>query len=344
MEEQRPDGDVLILENELILDTEPEGKDALKSEPGVLLLSNELSPEPVVKKIEVGPRVSSFGPAEIRDQHNVRSSVAIGRQVQQPSQPQAGLVWRDARPSTVATVSRRLDTHETGQPPKREDGSADLAQTLSEARAFANDYGAMKARTRKALYDALGRTYDFTIHADGQPSEYARLIEDAGLTVLDRAPLSPIVKLVFGADYDRTRVAEFAAAIMYGRRRKLPVGSFAAFLDQFEGGLKAVIGLERLMRKGEADHTADGLRVEARPAIARKLREIAPMAWDDIPSKGAEFTLLVARRLHDGSIAMLGEVPRDIVLLEKAARKLLAELDCAGEGRVKAAENYTQEV
>ena len=33
-----------------------------------------------------------------------------------------------------------------------------------------------------------------------------------------RAPMTPIVKLVFGADYDKTRLTEFAAALSYAER------------------------------------------------------------------------------------------------------------------------------
>jgi hypothetical protein len=153
-----------------------------------------------------------------------------------------------------------------------------------------------------------------------------RLIEEAGLTIQDRAPYTPLIKLVFGAGYDRTRVAEFAAVIVYGRRKNLPVGSFSDFLETFDGGLKAVVGLERLMRKGDDSGNANGARNEARPEIARRLRQISLETWDDLSSEGAEFALLMARRLPDGSIALVGEVPRDVALLEKAARKLLANL------------------
>ena len=41
-------------------------------------------------------------------------------------------------------------------------------------------------------------------------------------------------------------------------------------------------------------------------------------------SEGSEFTLLVARRLPDGQVVLLGEIAEDIALLERAARKLLA--------------------
>ena len=47
-----------------------------------------------------------------------------------------------------------------------------------------------------------------------EPEEYNELIEDSGLTVQDRAPMTPIVKLVFGHDYDKTRLTEYAAVLV----------------------------------------------------------------------------------------------------------------------------------
>jgi hypothetical protein len=60
-----------------------------------------------------------------------------------------------------------------------------------------------------------------------------------------------------------------------------------------------------------------------RGEIADKLRALAPQRLEHIGSDGAEFALLMVRRDEDGTIALLGEVPEDIALVEKAARKLL---------------------
>jgi hypothetical protein len=344
MEEQRPNDTVLVLGDEPIIDLETGGEDAILTEPGVLLLSNELPPEPVIRKIDVGPRVSGFSPAEIEAVPGVQADLARIWHVPQPGQRAGNPIPEVVRPlAAVRTVEPRAAL-ETMQPARLNIASAELERILSDAQAFAAGYDAMKARTRKALYEALGRTYDFAIRAEQQPAECARLIEIAGLTVQERAPYSPIVKLVFGEGYDKTRVAEFAAAITYGRRKDLPIGGFAAFLDRFEGGLKAIVGLERLMRRHEPGAADHDLRAEARPAIASKLRQIMPATWDELPVEGDEFALLVARRLPDGTIGVIGEVPRDIALLERAARKLLAELDRAGEGHANPADCHPEEV
>jgi hypothetical protein len=296
------------------------------------VLTNELPPDPVVLKINVGPRLSRSNQLEPTNVPNraVRSDRAWSESGSQPPMQGDNAAWKILGKGTVVRPADLHDTKAGGRSVCGATDSTDLAQLLSEARASANDYGAMKARTRKALYEALGRAYAFAIYADERADEYAHLLQVNGLTVQDRAPNSPIVKLVFGAEYDRTRIAEFAAAIAYGRRTKLLVEEFVGFLNEFEGGLKAVVGLERLRRKVERGTVNDGARIEARPAIARKLREIVPKDWDELSSIGDEFTVLVARRLPDGRVAMVGEVPRDIALLEKVARKLLEELQRSG--------------
>lgn len=336
MDEKGMNDDILILDNALIFDTEPGGESAIEWEPDVLLLSNALAPEPVVKKIDVGPRISRFELREARAESERRNGT--GWNIVQPSKQGSDTVTEPLRPPIPPMESANApypSTHDHPAQPKSGNAeTVDLAQLLAEARAFATDYGVMSLRTRSALYAALGRTYDLSFYADSQPEAYSFLIEEAGLTVQDRAPYTPIVKLVFGPDYDRTRIAEFAAAIGYGRRKNLAAGSFSGFLEAFDGGLKAVVGLERLIRKGDDNVGTDSVRNEPHPAIAGKLRRISPQTWDALPSEGDEFALLMARRLPDGSIAMVGEVPRDVALLEKAARKLLANLGRPDEDRI----------
>ena len=347
MDEQGTNDDILILDHALICNTEPGGESAFEFEADVLLLINALAPEPAVKKIDVGRRISRFDLCEARSESKRRN--ASGWNIVQPAKPGTGLVrepsYLPVRPPLVREKASNIGTSdEIAQPISRDAGAMDLGHLLAEARAFATDYCVMNARTRKALYAALGRTYDLTFYADSQPEAYTRLIEEAGLTIQDRAPYTPIIKLVFGPDYDKTRVAEFAAAIVYGRGKSLSVGSFSGFLEDFDGGLKAVVSLERLMRHGEDRTTTGSARNEARPAIAYKLRKISLQTWSDLSSEGDEFALLMARRLPDGGVAMVGEVPRDIALLEKAARKLLANLGRAAEDKAASQKNYTEVV
>src|SRR3546814_11875146 len=81
------------------------------------------------------------------------------------------------------------------------------------------------------------------------PQGYAELLEDAGIAVQARAPMTPVVKLVFGMDYDKTRLTEFAAALSYAARNDVKPGHLQALLEGYEGGLKGVVAAARAMRR-----------------------------------------------------------------------------------------------
>src|SRR3546814_1440380 len=75
-----------------------------------------------------------------------------------------------------------------------------LADWLAAARATAARALVADSRSRSALYQAVGKAWDFALVADAQPSALADLLDDAGLTLQARAPMPPVVKLVFGAN------------------------------------------------------------------------------------------------------------------------------------------------
>ena len=197
-----------------------------------------------------------------------------------------------------------------------------LADWLQSARALAQAATGTEDRSRQALYAAIGRAYDFSIAAAARPDEFLELVAEAGLKTQDRAPMTPVVKLVFGGDYDKTRLAEYASALAHGRRLQIARGELAAHLAGEPGGLKGVVNTERKLKRAE-DGKPHEPREAPRTALARKLRKLDHFALADVSTDGHEFTLLVARRLPDGEVVLLGEVADDIALLERAARRLL---------------------
>ena len=64
------------------------------------------------------------------------------------------------------------------------------------------------------------------VAAQRDPDDYAELLEESGVKAQARAPMTPIVKLVFGIDYDKTRLTEFAAALSYAQRQQVELGGF----------------------------------------------------------------------------------------------------------------------
>jgi hypothetical protein len=196
-----------------------------------------------------------------------------------------------------------------------------LGDWLAAAREMAVEARTSEDRTRNALYEAIGRAYDFSLAAAENPQDFDELLVDSGLGVQDRAPMTPVVKLVFGADYDKTRLTEFAAALSHAHRLELPRGSLGDYLRGAEGGLKGVVKAERQLRRaesGKADPAAD-----TRELLAEKLREMRPIDLSEISPYGSEFALVMIRRSDSGEIALIGEIPEDAALIEKAAKKLV---------------------
>ena len=197
-----------------------------------------------------------------------------------------------------------------------------LADYLASARELAEAARGSEDRTRHALYAAIGQAYDFALAAEDAPEDFAELVADSGLTTQDRAPMTPVVKLVFGADYDKTRLTEYASALSHAQRIGLRRGQLRDFLSHAAGGLKGVVAEERRLKRIESGKPETG-RDTPREALAKKLRKLDYAPLDSVPGEGNEFTLLVARRLPSGEVVLLGEVADDIALLEKAARKLI---------------------
>ncbi|MCX7284320.1 MAG: hypothetical protein NTX28_09800 [Novosphingobium sp.] len=196
-----------------------------------------------------------------------------------------------------------------------------LADWLASARELALAANSSEDRTRATLYAAIGRAWDFALAAQAEPEDFAELLEDAGLTMQDRAPMTPVVKLVFGADYDKTRLTEYAAALTHAQRIGLGQGQLAAYLSDAPGGLKGVINTERRLRREEAGKALarGGPEALVESLRALPLRNVADVA----PAEGEEFALVMVRRLESGEIVALGEVAGDSALFEKAARNLI---------------------
>jgi hypothetical protein len=196
------------------------------------------------------------------------------------------------------------------------DEDAALADWLYAARTSAEIARDADARGRDALYQAIGRAYDFACVAERNPQDYAELLTDAGISVQERAPMTPIVKLVFGADYDKTRITEFATALLFAQRNAVPMGGLADLLASHAGGLKDIVAAERRARKvaagGHVAVVASDPRAALRNARSRDLSEFA--------GNGEEFVVLVGRREADGSVSIVGSVG-DATLTDKVLAK-----------------------
>jgi hypothetical protein len=192
---------------------------------------------------------------------------------------------------------------------------ATLADRLTLARESAAAAHASDTRSRSALYRALGRAYDFALAAEEDAEGYDALLDGAGLTVQARAPMTPPVKLVFGKEYDKTRLTEFAAVLSFAKRADVPQGGLDAFLEVAEGGIKGVVRAERAYRRPES-------RTDIFAQAAAELRSRAPLAHVAIEAGGDEFVVLLARAGGKG-LDIVARV-EDSPLTERAIRMAAA--------------------
>ncbi|OYY65325.1 hypothetical protein [Sphingomonas sp. 28-62-11] len=194
-----------------------------------------------------------------------------------------------------------------------------LADQLMLAQQTAAVARASDTRSRAALYRALGRAFDFAMATNNDPAGYTVLLAKAGIAEQARAPMTPIIKLVFGTDYDKTRITEFASVLAHARRCNVPTGALADFLDMAEGGIKGIVAAERALRRPAAKPDP----IEAARATFAKH---APLATIDFATglEAGEFVLLIARASDTGSTEIFGSIaataPGAATLIGKAAR------------------------
>jgi hypothetical protein len=181
---------------------------------------------------------------------------------------------------------------------------ASLADWLALARDGAARVRICEARSHAALYRAVSLSHDFALVARARPDDYAELLHDYGVKAQARSPMTAIIKLVFGATYDKTRITEYATALDHALAQGLGVGELADYLARYKGGLKALVADERARRR------ADG---PARPDKGQKARAAikAAAALDPgaVTTDTDGLAIVVARREADGSLAIVAALP-----------------------------------
>lgn len=194
---------------------------------------------------------------------------------------------------------------------------AELADWLAAARETAERALAADSRSRNALYQAVSKAWDFALAAEDQPEAFAEMLSDAGLKAQDRAPMTPVVKLVFGATYDKTRIAEYASVLGHAKEEGVGRGELAAYLDGYPGGLKGLVKVARARRKpeGPADDSGDD-KLDT-------LRRAHPALILEHDAGDAEFVVLIARAMPGGHIGIVAKAADDAGLIAKLAKKAI---------------------
>ncbi|WP_411339744.1 hypothetical protein V6U71_18125 [Sphingopyxis sp. J-6] len=235
--------------------------------------------------------------------------------------PDSGHIDDDAAPGFAALgegselLSVRGGAMHADLSPVDPGDEAELADWLALARETADRASAADSRSRSALYQAVGQAWDFALVAERQPEAFAALLDDAGLTVQDRAPMTPVVKLVFGAAYDKTRLAEYACVLGHAKGEGVGRGELAAYLDRYPGGLKGLVKDERARRRPAKDGD------EGSGTALDTLRQAHPAVILEHEAEGAEFVVLIARALPGGHIGIVAKAADDPALVARLARK-----------------------
>ncbi|HET7316722.1 MAG TPA: hypothetical protein VFI88_04770 [Sphingomicrobium sp.] len=262
-------------------------------------LTEMLEPGPVLEEEAARP----FEPeAALDSQEEVFEPAPATQEEPSDSPPPVHFSWEDGPLADADDV-----------PIVELDENAGLADRLWAARETAESVKAGEGRTRAALYKALSLAYDFAIAAQASPEDYAELLEESGVKAQARAPMTPIVKLVFGIDYDKARLTEFAAALSYAQRQDVQTGEFQGFIEKQPGGLKALVAAERQARRPDTKPDSKGDVARAR------LRSAPVISLADVPA-GEEFAVIVTRRGPDGTHEPVAIVD-DEALIERAIRR-----------------------
>jgi hypothetical protein len=202
-----------------------------------------------------------------------------------------------------------------------EDAVTRLADRLSAARDAAEQIKTADSRTRSALYDALAEALSFHEEAAADPVSFAVLLDDAGLKMQDRAPFTPTVKMIFGVDYDKTRLTEYAAALSYAHREGVAPADFRDYLDRFSGGLKGIVAAERQARAMAQGNQRVDRAAEARVALAQG-DVLATVGLANVALSEDGYVLLVGRRNASGGIDVVAAAPPHKQTLDMVLRQL----------------------
>ncbi len=207
-------------------------------------------------------------------------------------------IWADGPSADTATIITPCET---------------LHDHLSLARDGAAAVLGADSRSRQALYEALGRAHDFALAADGDPVAFMDLLEQNAIKVQLRAPMTPIVKLIFGPQFEKTRLTEYACVLNHARRLSVDEGAMVAFLEAFEGGIKGIVAAERRLGRAKPP--------KASPVA---LAERQTMGRLSIPVRAAEgdIVVLVARVAADGNLDVVGAIGGNTSLSRKAVQAL----------------------
>ncbi len=178
---------------------------------------------------------------------------------------------------------------------------------------------------RQHLYRILSRALKIFEMAQVVPQAYRQQLVELGIRSQARAPYTPALKLIFGKDYDKTRITEYAAALAHAQANGIDSRSLEAFLARYPGGIKGCVLAERQARRYKR-----GSPLQRRmQRIRQRLLERHPSAIAEfgveVPKSEADddFVLLLARRgSNRETLEILDILPEQKSSIEAALRRI----------------------
>lgn len=198
----------------------------------------------------------------------------------------------------------------------------DLGEQLAGCRKLVQGQNPTDQRSRKSLYDALGAILDFYETCCANADSYADLIAAEGLKTQKRAPFTPVLKLCFGVDYDKTRLTEYASALSYAHKKGQDGKSFAAFLDQFPGGIKGCVRAERMERYELAGKAPKDIFAESREII----EQMPVLASIELEAQYINDLCLVLARRDGTRMDIIKILDKEDKTLKKTLRQILRKI------------------
>ncbi len=193
-----------------------------------------------------------------------------------------------------------------------------LDSLLQIARQLVDGLRLSPARDHHALYAAIGAAHDLALAGAESPERLTALLTAEGLAPQPRVPDLPVVKLVFGAGHDKTRLTEYASVLAHARRLGIGKGALPSHLAATPGGLKAVIAAERQHRRSNSATPRRLPLPEAQALAALPARD-----WSDLEIAEDASLVLVRRGGH--GVEPLGALNPSAATLSRLLRQFLEQ-------------------
>lgn len=212
-------------------------------------------------------------------------------------------------------------------PPERmpDEAGDDFGAILEAGREEARKLPHSDTTSRQHLYRTLSRALKIFEMAQEAPQAYRQRLIELGIRSQARAPYTPALKLIFGKDYDKTRITEYAAALAHAQAKGVDSSSLEAFLDSYPGGIKGCVLAERQARRHKRGSPLQRRMQRVRQQLLARQPTAIVEFGVEVPESAADddFVLLVARRgSNRQTLEILDVLPEQKSGIEAALRRI----------------------